>query len=298
MGLSDLFERRLPVNRKERYYTGTVFPAIVCADNFKYFQRFLGLIQGGDVNIDVSPDKANIQFFTEYGLYESLFGDKKVFLKEFFPDTQGTRDTPDILILIEGSLLIAIEAKMYDGLSRIDLIAQMKRQEIKILRPLKNRWPELRHFHLALLPEPMAQKFGALADASGAGSSSNFQVITWEQIRDTFCDVTSAQYFRDVLNIALLKYEILKSVGAHGQNADNKLTGEEILLRLTNNKCSYQTMGRQRGLEGLLSDIDQNTWSKREYEVAVSSEPANPNWFLISTFGELVQAKHTAKSDQ
>jgi hypothetical protein len=39
MSLNKLFGERLPVNRKERYYTGTVLPGIVCQDGFKYFDR-------------------------------------------------------------------------------------------------------------------------------------------------------------------------------------------------------------------------------------------------------------------
>ena len=39
-GLSGLFGGRLPINRKERYYTGTVLPMIVASDVFKHFGRF------------------------------------------------------------------------------------------------------------------------------------------------------------------------------------------------------------------------------------------------------------------
>ena len=92
MSFIGLCEHMLPLNRKERYYTGTVFPALVCAENFKYFDRFLALLNHGGEFFDVSTDNVNIQFFTEYGLFDSLFSDKKARFKEFFPDTLGTRD--------------------------------------------------------------------------------------------------------------------------------------------------------------------------------------------------------------
>ena len=42
-GLKELFDKRLPVNRKERYYTGTVLPMIVASDGFKRLPKFLTL---------------------------------------------------------------------------------------------------------------------------------------------------------------------------------------------------------------------------------------------------------------
>jgi hypothetical protein len=45
MSLACLFKKKLlPINRKEVYYTATVFPAIVCADGFKYIHRLWRLL--------------------------------------------------------------------------------------------------------------------------------------------------------------------------------------------------------------------------------------------------------------
>jgi hypothetical protein len=63
---ASLFDTALPMNRKERFFTGTVFPMIVCADEFRHFGRFLRLSRVGDRTIQVAS-AANIQFFTEYG---------------------------------------------------------------------------------------------------------------------------------------------------------------------------------------------------------------------------------------
>src|SRR5271169_2774544 len=74
-GLSQLLDTHLPLNRKEVFFTATVLPAIICADNFKHFDRFLKLLGLRDIPIDVSVEQANIQFFTEYCLAESIYGD-------------------------------------------------------------------------------------------------------------------------------------------------------------------------------------------------------------------------------
>ena len=71
MSFAELCNRMLPLNRKERYYTATVLPGIICTENFKYFGRFLKLLNLGSARFDVA-DNVNIQFFTEYGLAEAL----------------------------------------------------------------------------------------------------------------------------------------------------------------------------------------------------------------------------------
>lgn len=75
LNLGRTADERLPLNRKERYYTGTVLPMIVAADGFAHLHRFLHLS-----GLRVNPAGANplvggqdIQFFTEYGFAESVF---------------------------------------------------------------------------------------------------------------------------------------------------------------------------------------------------------------------------------
>jgi len=64
----------LPLNRKERFYTGTVLPMIVCRNSFRHFDRFCRLIPGCPL-VDINGDpRAQIQFFSEYNLADSLFG--------------------------------------------------------------------------------------------------------------------------------------------------------------------------------------------------------------------------------
>ena len=77
-GLLDLFDERLPINRKERYYTGTVLPMIVASDGFKHFGRFLALCGMPEVALEADPNSTNIQFLAEYGFEESLKSTKSV----------------------------------------------------------------------------------------------------------------------------------------------------------------------------------------------------------------------------
>lgn len=108
MSLQDLLNTALPMNRKERFFTGTVLPMVVCAGNFAHFDRFLKLVGAPDLPVIADPDSANVQLFTEYGFAESLMAAAR------FPTVPVGRDTPDFVVLIRGKLsaLIAVEAKI------------------------------------------------------------------------------------------------------------------------------------------------------------------------------------------
>ena len=96
LGLSGLFSRRLPINRKERYYTGTVLPMIVAGEGFKHFGRFLTLCGVPKVALEADPASSNVQFLTEYGFKESLAdGAEKRFRDP------GGRYIPDLVVYVE-----------------------------------------------------------------------------------------------------------------------------------------------------------------------------------------------------
>ncbi len=105
-GLSGLFDGRLPINRKERYYTGTVLPMIVACDGFKHLNRFLELCGApSKVAVEADPASCNIEFFTEYSLKESLRGGAE----KRFSDPAG-KDTPDLVIYIESDTSLCCSA--------------------------------------------------------------------------------------------------------------------------------------------------------------------------------------------
>ena len=126
MSIAHLAETGLPFNRKERYFTGTVLPMLVCADNFAHFGRLCELVGLGRIEVDPRPASTNIQFFTEYSFVESVFGESKA----RFPDAPTRKDTPDVLIYVGDPrrALIAIEAKMYDRPTTGELNEQIAAQ--------------------------------------------------------------------------------------------------------------------------------------------------------------------------
>lgn len=297
MNFIELCERRLPLNRKERYYTGTVFPAIVCTEDFKHFGRCLKLLnqelkrQSPPSQIDleaesfeVSGSGVNIQFFTEYSLAESIFTKEA---KARFPEPPETNETPDIMILINAPapLLIAIEAKMYSAVSESYLRDEMGHQTSAILEPLKKVWPGLRVVHAALLPQPMKKQF---CEFPGP-------VITWDAVYEAYKDVASAHYFVEVLGTAISQYEDLTSRGVNTflRNAEGIMSGQEILDSSLTGTCRFQAMGRAGGRYGrkLINDIIDGHWRKQRYEVNTSGDPKTigSNWFKIDDFVKLVK---------
>jgi len=277
-GLSELLKTRLPLNRKEVFFTATVLPAIICADRFKYFNRFLNLLGLPNVPIDVSREKANIQLFTEYCLAESAHDER-------FPGAPRDGETPDLVIFIEGSppMLIAVEAKLYTRTQPSDLKEEMERQETHVLRYLRDRWPGLQTTHTALLPEAMKANFGDRGPTP---------TITWEDIMREYQDLESIRYFLEILRIALEEYPNLKSPEiTFGAHAEHKLTGADILDRHQRRDTEFQAMGRRGGLNGaaLKADISEGRWQRQVYEVRRSllNLPAT-NWFPISDFVALV----------
>lgn len=114
---------RLPLNRKERHYTGTVLPMIVAGDGFMHLHRLLALC--GLDHVQVQDDGAtplqgqqDVQFFTEYNFAESVFRPEDI---QRFPHPRPRgADTPD-LVITGRDWLLAIEAKMYHRPAKTDL---------------------------------------------------------------------------------------------------------------------------------------------------------------------------------
>jgi hypothetical protein len=274
MTIAHLADTGLPFNRKERYFTGTVLPMLVCADNFTHFGRLTELVGLGRVDVDARPNSANVQFFTEYSFVESVIGEAKA----RFPGAPTRKDTPDVLIYVAGSrqALIAIEAKMYDRPTTTELNEQLAAQAALV------------HYiagqldvgaagiaHVALLPAALASELGKLVVAT----------VTWERLLATYADV-APPYFIEVLRVALARHEQLASPRpTWGANAETKLTGAELYARHRAGSLLTPWMGRKGGLNGaeLAKDIASGTWRSQLYEC--SSKPVqNTNWFDVAEF--------------
>lgn len=276
-GLSDLYDKRLPVNRKERYYTGTVLPMIVASDGFKHFGRFLSLCGVPDVAVKAVPASSNIQFFTEYGFKESLVdGAEKRF------GAPVGRDTPDVVVYVESeqALLLSIEAKVFDRPSIGDIRRQLETQAglLRVMGEGVGTNPLVRQ--VALLPAglDMPEKI------------DNVPVVTWERVVDEFRYIGPA-YWVGTLEEALCRYDRLASNSGGRRNCDAVIKGSEIYDRHNRGDATYTWMGRAGGLGGhnVQRDLRDSKWCAQEYEVRKDALKGNPNWFPIADFISLVE---------
>jgi hypothetical protein len=280
MTIAHLAETGLPFNRKERYFTGTVLPMLVCVDNFAHFGRLTELVGLGRIDVDARPSSANVQFFTEYSFVESVVGEAKA----RFPGAPTRKDTPDVLIYVAGPrrALIAIEAKMYDRPTTAELNEQLGAQAA-LVRYIAGRLDveAAGIAHVALLPAALASELGKLVVAT----------VTWERLLETYADV-APPYFLEVLRVALARYNQLVSPRpTWGANAETKRTGAEIYERYQTGALTTPWMGRQSGLNGaeLAKDIASGTWRSQLYEC--SSKPVqNKNWFTVAEFVARIRA--------
>jgi hypothetical protein len=290
MSLAKLAKVALPLNRKERYFTGTVFPAIVARDGFKDLSLLATLMGCELPSIDPDPRSTNIQFFTEYSFVESVFDPN---CKARFPDPPETKDTPDIMISVWGErrILLALEAKMYHRPSVMALQTQMnaQREQLDYLQE-KLRIDEVHHG--TLLPGAFAQKLNLSVSAL---PWAGFSIVLWDDLLQAYKrDKGEGDYWLGMLELALEHWDELASMpAAYGTNADGKLTGYKIVMAFPS-QPSLLIMGRQGGLSGakLANDIETGGWRSQLYEVSIGPEAPNTNWFYIEEFLELLRPEN------
>ena len=282
-------DHRLPFNRKERYFTGTVLPAIAAHDGFAQLSRLLSLC---DLMVSVPPGldgEQEIQFFTEYGFNESVF---RPYDRDRFSNRPEGGDTPD-LVLAGPDWILAIEAKLYDQPSTDSLNGQLTRQA-KLVSYWADQFgiPEDRVRHVALLPQKLADRLGRLIAPT----------VTWESVLAAY-RVVGPRFWLAQLEYALAQYdEYAGLVLTYGANKQGTRKGREIFdqgMPLLPGRPKDQTgldpsvpfdfMGRSGGLDGPLiaDDISSGAWESRSYEVRVGTGP-NDNWFSMSDFRDKV----------
>ena len=250
--VSDMFGTALPLNRMERFYTGTVLPMLVASDGFAHLNRFLSLCDVPAI-VEASRDgNQRLQFFTEYSFVESVFTDRD---RARFPERPVDNDTPDI-VLVGEDWMLAVEAKMFYKPSAVSLNEQMQRQRVivdyvaEVLEISQDRVK-----HVLLLPQQLAT----------AGITS--PVRTWQALLASYSAVAPA-YWVKMLHEALDRYDDLVSRGpAFGQYRDATLTGAEITSAHQAGSLVYRYMGRFRGVDGpeLVRDIADGSWRDRSY---------------------------------
>lgn len=254
----------LPINRKERYYTGTVLPAIACCDGFAHIDRLFDLF-----GVTLAPGWTRLDFLTEYGLKESLAP-----VADGFALFDGGRDTPDVVVAVDGdpASLLVIEAKMYDTPSPYALERQLQAQK------------QATSFMADLLNTENAVQ-GLLLPASLAISVASVPVVTWEALAGQFRDVAPA-YWINVLERAIEKETWTKLRSQVRANDEDRLSGAEILAGVLDGSLPYGYIGRRRGLTGFEADVADGSWSARLYQCRADALPDNPNWFSVADLAE------------
>jgi hypothetical protein len=278
MSLAQMTKTGLPLNRKERYFTGTVLPMIVCANGFRDLGAFTSLLPGCTLPpIDADPRTTNIEFFTEYSLAESIYGPAT---RARFPDAPKTKETPGIMFLVGGEhqVLVAVEAKMYSQPTAMELMTQMQAQRFQV-DYLRDTLAIDEVHHALLLPKGLADKLGGRLPAP-------FSLVLWEDVLATYRTIRGEDdYFMGVLALALEQWTLLAAKpSVQGANAEQKLTGAEIVER--QGDPAVRTVGRNGGLSGmaLQNDLPAGKWRKHHYEVSAAEEPINGNWFTVEAF--------------
>ncbi|GAB4253169.1 MAG: hypothetical protein Kow00129_14110 [Thermoleophilia bacterium] len=283
MSLSELAQTLLPLNRKERYFTGTVLPMMVCQNDFKDLDVLASLLPGCELPpLDADPATTNLQFFTEYSLVESIYAPET---RERFPKPPVSKDTPDVLLLARGerTVLIALEAKMYDQPTVADLRAQLAAQRVQLDYLQEVLGLDSVH-HAALLPAAYARKI----EAELLAEDPAFSIITWDALLDRYREIRGGDdYFMGMLALALEEWpKLAAKPAAFRLNAEILLTGEEILAR--QDDPAVRMIGRRGGLYGelLAKDVASGTWRVRRYEVSSATDglAGNPNWFTVADF--------------
>lgn len=261
----------LPINRKERYYTGTVLPAIFADNRFLNLDLFLGMC--GLPGVTVGQDNPWIEFLTEYGFAESVFTTEA---KAQFPGAPVTRETPDVIIA-GADWLIVVEAKMFHRPGKGALNTQFNAQ-----KPIVEA---IRH-GLGIDPARVRHGF-LLVDQTSAPDGADF-VITWADIIEAYHGI-GPDYWVEALRRAVNAYDVLKSQMV--DNADARISGLELVGLHALGQLSIASVGRVGGRNGtaFTNDIATGAWQVVEYQVS-HQRPPNTNWMPVSEFLAAVES--------
>jgi hypothetical protein len=271
--LEPMLAEGLPLNRKERFYTGTVLPMVVAGDGLAHLHRFLALCGlGFEQDADHgSGGNESIEFFTGYNFAESCFtGDDLA----RFPEPPTGADNPDLVIVGPGWLVV-VEAKMFHNPPPRALNEQMRRQRV-----LVDYWarqldiPAGRVAHVLLLPSKLPTD--GVID----------KVVTWEEVLQAY-RIVGPEYWTALLWTALDRYDLLVTPAkTFGINADGHMTGAEIVAAHGRGDLAFAYMGRRLGLDGigLAADMASGKWRTRVYEVRYERLAGKSHWFAIPQF--------------
>jgi hypothetical protein len=267
-----MLDSGLPLNRKERYYTGTVLPMIVASDGFAHLHRFLSLcdLDVGEFGGHGRDGEQRVQLFTEYSFVESRYTEADV---RRFPDAPADNDTPDVVLLGEDWLL-AVEAKMFHTPSITALNAQVARQKVIVdyLAKTLRLSPE-RVRHVPLLPAPLASD-GARGAGGDLGERAGGVPRRGTALLGRRAGRRPGQAQRSSGEGSVVRREPRRAARRRG----HPLRPAERLPALH----LHGTAGRAARW-ALAQDLEDGSWRTRKYEVRYEPLVAR-NWFAITDF--------------
>lgn len=272
-------EHGLPVNRKERYYTGTVLPAIITEGHCRELPRFLAMCGLPGVDLPGELDQPpGVQILTEYSFAESRFTERD---REHFKTPPLAADTPDV-VLIGSDWMVVVEAKMFHRPSAGKLNEQIAAQ-----RPLVQYWAEqlaidpTRVRHVLLLPAELAGELQSLAAP----------VITWQDVCKQY-ELVGPAYWIAVLEDALARYGDLRSVTT-GYD-DDRMIGADLAEQWLDGSLPFAYVGVKDGPNGkwFATAVATGIWRSQVYQVRYDPLPENKNWFPVETFIQRLTEPH------
>ncbi len=273
---SKWFNEELPFNRKEKFFTGTVLPALLFNNGLSNFYHFLRAINNFPAEVNEESTGDNFIFFTEYNLKEAS-GDRNIGRKI---STEGK--TPDVVIEIlkPQRVFVLIEAKMFEKFSQPGLNKQIMEQKRHVAEPLKNEFglETDQIFHIALIPKALK-----------IDDNDLYQVFNWEFFIDNekVLNLKSC-YFYNYLRFAIENYEALVAKGSPPPPY-TKMSGQQIYQDGKNNGTLW--VGKQGGEKAIIEeDIKSGEWETREYYVNNDKPKSGRkgNWITSKRFAELV----------
>lgn len=277
---SNLLSSFIPINRKERFYTGTVLPMLICRNNFEYLIPFLSLVCKASIDTEILHCDSDVIFTTEFNIIESCFGNVHNSFTNF-KESRETSASPDIVVIINNKSsveLFVIEAKMYNRTSQSKLTTQMNIQKESFIKPLESVirsdfCADVNTHHAALLPKLMVEELLLQED--------NFTIIHWEDILTKYVTFDD-DYFYLCLKKAISCYSDKKSKKVARNRT--KMQGKDIYSKHYDGTLEYHYVGVSGGLRGkIFEDLKSHEWANRSFEVS-KEKIAHSNWLTVSDF--------------
>ncbi|MHB0914903.1 MAG: hypothetical protein ACYC4M_04365 [Thermoleophilia bacterium] len=275
--LAECLKTELPLNRKERFYTGTVLPSILFHNGTGNLFRFLREIDGFPPEVDEASTVDDFLFYTEYNLKQSA-GKKNIGATI----NTDSNDTPDAVIEVLAPLkaFVVIEAKMFSNISETAFGGQIKAQKRAFNDAVQAKYglDNGQMFHVALVPEKLGLK-----------STPDYQVIHWEFLHSDAMDL-DGNYFVNYLRIALKNYSDLVSSSPWGEpsTATGQMKGFDIYNDHTAGEEHW--VGRCGGKVKIGEDIRKGSWRNFNYYISPHKPEGGRkgNWIHSSVFADLV----------